>query len=384
MRKFGQFLLCIVPLIMMEMVQVVVATIVILVSTFKIIFSGREIMTEDIMDLLQGDSIVSIVIFAQIITFVIALLVYIFGLKNKKMSSFSDSFSRYTVPILLLIFVGTEMLSGCYLSAMSLAFPKLMQDYAEMLEESGLVDMTVLSTLATLILAPLSEELVFRGITFSFARNFTSKFWIANFIQAILFGIAHGNFVQGSYAFALGLVLGYMYKKYNNILVPMIGHLIFNFGGTYLVGIIFGNSDETEILRTFIILLVGAAMVYAGFYLVNNKDSVVPLATDKFNDRYKLCYAEANRPAPQYVRAPQQMPPYVQGGPAYGYVPPVNTMGPAGNQGFTGNYNPNYYNPNGNPNMVNSMTAAPVDNRPDNSTFEKENAPASSEIESQP
>ena len=57
----------------------------------------------------------------------------------------------------------------------------------------------------TIILAPVGEELVFRGLTYRFARK-ALPFWGANILQAALFGVMHLNLFQGLYAFFLGTV----------------------------------------------------------------------------------------------------------------------------------------------------------------------------------
>ena len=57
---------------------------------------------------------------------------------------------------------------------------------------------------------------------------------MANIIQAALFGIMHGNLVQGAYAFALGLILGYVYHKYQSLVIPILFHMSFNIFGQTL------------------------------------------------------------------------------------------------------------------------------------------------------
>ena len=58
-----------------------------------------------------------------------------------------------------------------------------------------------------IFVAPLVEELVFRLI-FLRAGRMVLPFWLANLIQAILFGIYHGTSFQRVYGFAMGLIIG--------------------------------------------------------------------------------------------------------------------------------------------------------------------------------
>ena len=80
--------------------------------------------------------------------------------------------------------------------------------------------------LATGILAPIVEEFVFRYAIIEIYSN--KKRETAILISALMFGIAHFNLIQSTYAFILGLVLGYLYYQEKNLLKPIIVHLIIN------------------------------------------------------------------------------------------------------------------------------------------------------------
>lgn len=84
----------------------------------------------------------------------------------------------------------------------------------------------IIVMLATGILAPITEELIFR---YGICRFFEEK-KKAIFISALLFGIAHMNLIQGSYAFVIGLVLAWLYTETGNLLVPIIVHVTVNAG----------------------------------------------------------------------------------------------------------------------------------------------------------
>lgn len=78
------------------------------------------------------------------------------------------------------------------------------------------------------ILAPLSEELFFRGILL---RRFMIK-WSPQksiIVSSILFGIIHFSPVTVVFAFLLGCILGYTYLKTKSIVVPMLIHSFSNF-----------------------------------------------------------------------------------------------------------------------------------------------------------
>ena len=75
------------------------------------------------------------------------------------------------------------------------------------------------------ILAPIVEEIIFR---YAMITKLKSKPLLALILPALLFGIVHGNLVQGSYAFALGILFGYIYLKTDNLLTTIILHIAIN------------------------------------------------------------------------------------------------------------------------------------------------------------
>lgn len=84
-----------------------------------------------------------------------------------------------------------------------------------------------LEILAVAVAAPMVEELIFRGCAYSRLRRSMSPF-VSALISSFFFGIAHGHIIAVVYAFILGLILSYLYEKYNSVLVPMMFHAAFN------------------------------------------------------------------------------------------------------------------------------------------------------------
>lgn len=77
------------------------------------------------------------------------------------------------------------------------------------------------------LLTPLSEELVFRGLIYKRARLITSAKWAA-IMASLIFAMIHGNMIQGVYAFLSGLLLCYVYERYQSFLAPVVFHMAAN------------------------------------------------------------------------------------------------------------------------------------------------------------
>ena len=77
------------------------------------------------------------------------------------------------------------------------------------------------------ILAPVAEELVYRGMIYRRMRESLTAVQAGVFVS-ILFGVGHGNLPQGLYAMVLGLLLACIYEKFRNIAAPILFHIVVN------------------------------------------------------------------------------------------------------------------------------------------------------------
>ena len=164
----------------------------------------------------------------------------------------------------LIVLMGPIMQFGIssVLSLIESLAPKAMENYNELMELMGLGEVSLPVMIAISIMAPLSEEVLCRGVIFRLAERVSPKFWVANVIQALAFGILHGNIVQGAYAFLLGLLLGFIYGKYRNIWLCMLLHGAMNLS-SYLVSPFYMLFPENMLLPVFIAVLAVSAALFA-------------------------------------------------------------------------------------------------------------------------
>ncbi len=77
------------------------------------------------------------------------------------------------------------------------------------------------------VIAPVVEELIFRGLILQgFRRNYNA--FVAVFMSALLFALFHLNPWQFPATFVLGLLLGWIVVRTNSIILSIIGHSINN------------------------------------------------------------------------------------------------------------------------------------------------------------
>lgn len=82
---------------------------------------------------------------------------------------------------------------------------------------------------AAVVLAPLAEEIFFRGLLQSMARRYTGGAWPAIIISSAVFAAMHWATPQAIVPlFALGIVLGYNYEHTGRLYGPILIHALFN------------------------------------------------------------------------------------------------------------------------------------------------------------
>lgn len=89
--------------------------------------------------------------------------------------------------------------------------------------------------LSVVVIPPLVEEIMFRGVILQSLRRYGDGF--AVLVSAILFGLYHGNLIQMVFAFLSGLALGYVVIRTNSLLPSILIHFINN-GVSFAIEII--------------------------------------------------------------------------------------------------------------------------------------------------
>lgn len=115
-----------------------------------------------------------------------------------------------------------------------------------------------------IVVAPIIEELIFRIFIVWLSLKFM-PFWIANIIQAILFGIYHGNWIQGIYAFLLGMVLGYLMHDSKCLATSILLHISINASGVMQekMGILTGEATSaTNMIMGAVAFVLCCAVIF--------------------------------------------------------------------------------------------------------------------------
>lgn len=120
--------------------------------------------------------------------------------------------------------------------------------------------------LFAVILAPLAEEFLFRGLLYDRLAVFGPGWAVV--LTALLFGLFHGNFYQLFYAAGVGLVLGWLKARTGQLRWGIALHMVINFMGSlvplWLMDTVEGLEEGAEAVLTPELLLAAG---YALFLL---------------------------------------------------------------------------------------------------------------------
>lgn len=175
------------------------------------------------------DFLVNILFIQGLIGYMVFGLWYMGVFKNEEKTPLSQLFSVKRAVLCFIMAVCYQVAITFLVALAASFFPQQVEEYSEKMQEfssSG----TPAYYLYSIIVAPIAEEMVFRGVSLNHLKR-AMPFWLANILQAVLFGVLHMDIVQGTYAFAMGIVLGLMFKKYNSLYASIFLHICINLTG---------------------------------------------------------------------------------------------------------------------------------------------------------
>lgn len=100
----------------------------------------------------------------------------------------------------------------------------------------------------TALVAPLTEELMFRGFLQQAVRNFTGSWHIGIFVAALLFALIHFNWAGFIPRFLLGVLLGYFAYWGKSLWPAIVAHGLFN---SFSLVLSAGGITDAQVTETF-------------------------------------------------------------------------------------------------------------------------------------
>ena len=132
----------------------------------------------------------------------------------------------------------------------------------------------IVTMIYTCIVAPVTEELVFRGFLLKNMSRVSQKTGII--ITSIMFGLFHGNIPQAILAFILGIFLAHITIKHNSVIPAIIVHATVNsFSMINTIVYEFLNEGIADLIfgGLFLLIIFGGLALFI-YSLVTKKGSL--------------------------------------------------------------------------------------------------------------
>ena len=124
--------------------------------------------------------------------------------------------------------------------------------------------------LGTGILVPIMEEIIFRhGMHKTISQ---SNIIVGYIVSALVFGIMHGNIIQGAYAAILGFIFAVVLTKTDNIWYPILMHMAINSSSTIAMQVI---DVMPELTFMVLMAIIGLAIVIPMLFRKNIRDMFI-------------------------------------------------------------------------------------------------------------
>lgn len=207
---------------------------------------------------------------SDLIMLLVLFLIYL-GAKEKLFKS--CRFNRIqgnTIPYIIIFSIGLTMLILFLMGVFSSLLPSIFESYSIVGNAMLATHNSVLSLIIVIVLIPIFEEIFFRGVIFGFLRD-NYKFPIALIVQALVFGILHGNLVQSVYAFILGLFLGAIFYYTNSLYASILSHITYNLFGILILPLIVSSLQGFSPILVNIIFVAIALilLIFGSIKLIN-------------------------------------------------------------------------------------------------------------------
>lgn len=184
-------------------------------------------------------------------------------LKKQVQISNKEVFAPKTVALTIGGTIGVWSIVNLALDGLYAVIPDAIDRFSQSMDSAGIGSNFIITLVYACILGPIAEEFYYRAVTQGYARRSGIAAAGVIIFQAVMFGIAHMNPVQSTYAMFIGAFLGLLRYKYGNIRICCLAHIVNNtiatFGAELLAKT--GLSDTSYYILLAIFGLVSIAVI---------------------------------------------------------------------------------------------------------------------------
>lgn len=226
--------------------------------TMELMAAGEELDTNQMM-LQVSEEIINQAMLMTFIAGVITLFIYwiVFLIRKKK---FKKEVYIHSIPVKAVVPIALMASSFNVITSVIISLipwpQSWMDSYAT---SSSAIDSSLMAWLTAVLMAPVLEEVVFRGLVYTRLKKGLGVI-VAAIITSLIFGIAHGTIIWFIYTFIFSIVLIWIFEKFQSLTASILLHLAYNLSGMALALI----PEEAGI-----VVLILCALSIAGIYFAH-------------------------------------------------------------------------------------------------------------------
>ena len=193
---------------------------------------------EDVMQVVIDSAMPSVII-SGILTIGVLWLIFVCRKKKFAQEICLRKLQPARIAPIVLMGLSLNVVTGLVLSFIPEEWMSAYEETSSMVMSDNVVLLVIGST----IMAPIIEEIIFRGLAYTRMKKGMPTA-AAVLLSSALFGVAHGQWVWMLYAFAFGLVLVWVFERSKSLLANILLHLSYN-GCAMLQMLIPEDAPET-------------------------------------------------------------------------------------------------------------------------------------------
>lgn len=237
------------------------------ISLFLLIISFLEIIIEFIIEkIMSSPDKTTLIIIYEMIGYILNIPIIYYFIKSNKKKKYFVTKEKMNIGSFIGCFALMALITAI-IGIISLVFKlkiesndnSILPDYPTLY-----LNMTLFSTI---IIAPIIEEMIFRGVIMNDLKEYGYK--TAIIINSVLFGLAHTEIEKVIITIFLGIVFSYVAYRYSlrySILLHIVWNLTWNIGN-----ILYFNKISEEIILWSIIILSSVLIIISIYGIIKKK-----------------------------------------------------------------------------------------------------------------
>lgn len=245
-------------LLVQVLVSTVFSTVISARMTMEMMASGEELDVIAMTDVLMAEVMskaMEMTFIAGLVTLFIFWIVFL--IRKKK---FTKEVCIRKIPVTGILPIAIMAAAFNVITTVIISFMPWPQEWMDSyVESSSAIDGSAMAWFTAVLMAPVLEEIVFRGLMYTRLKKGLPAI-VAAIITSLAFGIAHGTVIWAIYTFVFSMILIWVFEKFQSLTACIVLHMAYNLSGMALS--LIPEEAGILIMILFVISITGVVFAY--------------------------------------------------------------------------------------------------------------------------